>query len=402
MGSKAWEDIQAMVASLHLGDQRSLLAASVWATALETLPEPNRDMAGLIRLLDDPGLAYQKLGGWFAITTLIPERSRKPVEDLLALWRKCQPMLSDDCEAVSKVLTSLMTGHQSWGTPKVRLMDLVRAGPRVISVEGGDHEARSGHRQLTVMMLDQLLRELADPATPRPSRPVLIAIDPDCGAWLLTVLQRWRARLRARGICLLLHARDRMHVLSMLGLEQSVPLVSEVSTLVTEPRLAADVFARMGYAAQAFELVRPGELIVATSGRQIMRLAPINPDLVPIAGQPSMCTLPAYPAPWNDPAITAPLGAPLPPQPVVVITPAQRPRTVIVMPDGREFAQDEPRTSRAPSRARPSGKMPKPAETYVQRLPVTEPEFASTTRRLREALARRGGQPALPSSPRKI
>lgn len=401
-GPMAWDDIQAMVASLHLGDQPSLLAASVWAMALETLPEPDRDMAGLIRLFDDPGLAYQKLGGWFAITTLIAEDARKPVEDLLALWRKCQPMLGDDCEAVGKALTSLMTGHRHWGGPKVRLMDLVQAGPRVISVEAGEPEARCGRSQLTAMLLDQLLRELADPVTPFPSRPVLIAIDPDCGTCLLIVLQRWRARLRARGICLLLHARDQKQVRKILGLSLSDPVTSQVSTLVTERGSAADVFHRMGYADQAFELVRPGELIVATTGRQIMRLAPIDPEQVPVAALAAINKLPAYLAPWNAPAITAPSGAPLPPPPAIVIAPVKRPRTVIVMPDGREFAQDVQDTDRAPAKARYRRPTSEPSQMTTPPAPKLEREFASSTRRLREALARRGSLPARPPSSRKI
>lgn len=401
-GPMAWDDIQAMVASLHLGDQCSLLASSIWAMALETLPAANRDMTGLIRLLDDPGLAYQKLGGWFAITTLIAEDARKPVEELLALWRKCQPMLGDDCEAVSKALTSLMTGHRHWGVPRVRLMDLLQAGPRVISVEAGDHEPRSGRSQLTAMLLDQLLRELADPVTPLPPRPVLIAIDPDCGACLPSVLQRWRARLCARGICLLLHARDQGQVRAMLGLQQSDPVVAQVSTLITEPSSAADVFHRMGYADRAFKLVRPGELIVATTGRQIMRLAPIDPDQVPGSALPATYRRPTYQAPWSDPALTAPPGPPLPPPPAVVITPVKRPRTVIVMPDGHGFPQNRPTRDNAPAKSR--SRQPTPERPPVNALPVParELEFASSTRRLRQAMARRGGLPALPPSSRKF
>lgn len=423
-GPDAWEDIRAMVAPLQLGERRSVLVAAFWALALETLPEEDRTMDGLVALLDDPAHAYQLLGGWFAVTTLIPEQEREAARDLLRTWRARQPLLADDLTAVTDALCELMDGHRHWRLPKRRMMDLVQAGPRIISIEAGHGDPRSLRGRLPALLLGQLLRELAVSSGPELTRQVMIAVDPDCDAGLLNVLRNWRKDLKARGIILLLHLKDRAQVRSALGLHLRDDIAGQVSTLVAEPSMASDVLYRLGYTQQAFELTRPGELIVATAGRHMMRLRPIAPDQVAVPPVPVTDPSTAYAAPWSGPAITPPPGAPLPPPPTIVIKPVHRPRTVIVTPDGEEIHQgpedenqqeagaeerrrDHGRAERRQERPTPRPRQEAGARTQASSrdpTPTTPPapEFASSTRRLREALARRGGLPILPPPSRKL
>lgn len=424
-GADAWEDIQAMVAPLQLGERRSILVAAFWALALETQPEEDRTMEGLVALLDDPAHAYQLLGGWFAVTTLIPEQEREAVRDLLRTWRARQPLLADDLTAVTDALCELMDGHRHWRLPNRRMMDLVQAGPRIISIEAAKTDPRSLRGSLPGLLLGQLLRELADSSGPELTRQVMIAVDPDCGAGLLSVLRNWRKDLKARGIILLLHFKDRAQVRSALGLHLRDDIPGQVSTLVAEPSMASDVLYRLGYAQQAFELTRPGELIVATAGRHMMRLRPIAPDQVAVPPVPLTDPPASINVPWSGPAITPPPGAPLPPPPTIVIKPVHRPRTVIVTPDGEEIHQgpedesqpdagaEELRQERGHAERRQERTTPHPRQRAEARTqapnsgppsgPTTPaPEFASSTRRLREALARRGGLPILPPPSRKL
>lgn len=425
-GPDAWEDIRAMVAPLQLGERRSLLVAAFWALALETLPEEDRTMDGLVVLLDDPAHAYQLLGGWFAVTTLIPEQEREAVRDLLRTWRARQPLLADDLTAVADAPCELMDGHQHWRLPKRRMIDLVQAGPRIISIEAGHSDPRSLRGRLPALLLGQLLRELADSSGPELTRQVMIAVDPDCAAELLSVLRHWRGDLKARGIVLLLHLKDRAQVRSALGLHLRDDIAGQVSTLVAEPSMASDVLYRLGYAQQAFELTRPGELIVATAGRHMMRLRPITPDQVAVPPAPVTDPPASVNVPWSGPAITPPPGAPLPPPPTIVIKPVHRPRTVIVTPDGEEI-QQEPENEgpedenqpdagaeelwreRGHAERRQERTTPRPRQKAEARNqapnsgpPPPAPEFASSTRRLREALARRGGLPILPPPSRSL
>jgi hypothetical protein len=339
-GALAWADIRALTPALGFAGDEIVLAPALWAMGLETLPRTLRRAANLAEAVRGPRGAYARLGGWLRDTALVPEDERWRIATLLEAWRFDPDGLARTLHAVCRRFVSVSQPALQGAGPPRRLGDIVRAGAcaTIVLDDGGPDGARDGHHARMAAQLTALLLDLLDPTKAAPAWPILIAIDADAGDALLSVIDRFRTRLLERRVPLLIHAATPEIARVRLG-ARGGEVADAATAIVTTPsvRGLAPVFAPLGVSSDAVEDLMPGELLVASAGRRVMRLdaaRTIEPAVGRWLTMLGATTIDEVPPAWTRPAIdpapgpTLPVPPPQPPPP----PPAPPPPPVPVVP----------------------------------------------------------------------
>ena len=193
---------------------------------------------------------------------------------------------------------------------------------------------------------------------------------PDELARMITAVH---ADLKRSGVCFLVHARSTRDIRAAFKLGLQEPMCSVFDTVImTEPDYMSfiEVVDNRAISSEGVRHIRPGEILIAESGRLPVRLHPADPSMVRMASYTPTDKI-QRPEPWSEAAVSYPLGASLPKQ-VLVKIPKQK------VPKGQEIVP-VPVSQAAPTKASKSKQL------------VTKDDLTSGTARLMRALAKRAG-----------
>jgi hypothetical protein len=378
-GPLAWFDVRAMLYPCRFNERQLVLATALLVHALETAEPHRRTLADVVVASDDAPAIYARLNGWIDRTPLLVDPSHDQLRGLLDHWAQVPGQLVDDLALIRK---SLWAVQQGWhcsilGEDVPSLADIFIRGPRVASFEFKPrfpNEAIDPTR-LPLMQLTTLLRTLVG-ASPDDTRcPVLIAIEADVPKEVAWLAKAVLPQLKASSISLLVHSKSVSAVKDAFGIHAYSWLSDTFDTIVlSEPDVLTwkhtlDV-GRITLA--ALKSVRKGEIALVIKGKRPVRVHPADPAMVPILPSAPRLALDKASKLWGEAATSYPNGPTLP-EPKRVKISAQRHKTSQTTNNVQAFqTRDDVRTDVPQSQPL-----------------VTKDDMASSTARLKRALARR-------------
>jgi hypothetical protein len=383
-GTLAWFDIGAMLFPCGFNERQRILATAVLVYALETAPVHQRTLADVVRINDDGAEIYARLNGWIDKTPLLGMNARAQLQNLLDYWAQAQGQVADDLPIIRERLWAVQRGWQcsSYGEPLSAIDNVFTDGPRVVSFEMKPPRPDNGFDPLSLplMHLALLIRQLICEPTTTKRRPVIIALDADAppkAVWLINLI---RADLKVHGIGLLVRAFNAQGAHQAFELNAKTRLGEAFDTvIVTEPNSQTlnEINDPRHRSPIALASARLGEMVVVQKGKMPVRLHPADPDMVTVTLVGPELARADLLEPWSEAPIFYPNGAGLPkPKPVTI---PKQSATAIKASDG------VPVTRRRQSVA-PEKQQSKPL--------VTKDDLASSTARLRKALAKRTAAPS--------
>ena len=382
-GTLAWSDVRAMLHPCHFNERQLVLATAFLVHGLETALPHRRTLADVVCANDNPNEAFARLNGWIGKTPILGEKSKDQLQGLLEYWAQAQDQLADDLVIVRKRLwaTQYCWRYSSLGEPVLRLADIFMNGPRVASFEIRPRfpDDALDPVSLPLMQLTTLLRNLIGAPHNENRRPVLVAIEADLPSEVMDLIKAVRAKLKNCDVSLLVHGKSASAVRGAFGIDSQTWLSEAFDTvIITEPNTQAfrDVLNTRHITNAALASVRAGEVVVVASGRRPVRLHAVDPAMVPLVQAASKLMQNDAPEPWSEPAIIYPNGHNLPkpkpvsiPQQSAMTKQAPAAKTTII-------GRDDPSADRS----------------HTNPL-VSKDDLASSTARLKKALAKRASKP---------
>jgi hypothetical protein len=378
-GPLAWFDVRAMLYPCRFNERQLVLATALLLHALETAETHRRILADVVVASDDAPAIYARLNGWIDKTPLLVDPSHDQLRGLLDHWAQAPEQLVDDLALVRKSLWALQQGWHcsTLGEDVPSLADIFIHGPRVASFEFKPRFPNDAldPTSLSLMQLTTLLRTLVGASPDDTRRPILIAIEADVPKEVTWLVKAVRPQLRASSVSLLVHSKSVSAVKDAFGIHANSWLSDTFDTIVlSEPDVLTwkhtlDV-GRITLA--ALKSVRKGEIALVAKGKRPLRLHPADPAMVPIL--PSAPRLAHHKAsePWGEAATSYPNGPELPELKRVKIS-AQRGKAPLAAKAMQESqTRDNDRT-----------------DTPQSQPLVTKDDMASSTARLKRALAKR-------------
>jgi hypothetical protein len=378
-GPLAWFDVRAMLYPCRFNERQLVLATALLVHALETAEPHRRTLADVVVASDDAPAIYARLNGWIDKTPLLVEPSHDQLSGLLKHWAQVPEQLVEDLALVRKSLWAVQHGWHcsTLGEAVPSLSDIFVHGPRVASFEFKPRFPNGAldPTSLPLMQLTTLLRALVGAAPDDARRSVLIAIEADVPKEVAWLIKAVRPQLKACGVSLLVHAKSVNAVKDAFGIHANSWLSDTFDTIIlSEPdvltwRHTLDV-GRITLA--ALKSVRKGEIALVAKGKRPVRLHPVDPAMVPVLASTPKLTQDKATEPWASPAANYPNGPTLPELKRVKVG-AQRLRTSHTPNNVEAFeTRDDVRT-----------------QTPQSQPLVTKDDMASSTARLKRALAKR-------------
>jgi hypothetical protein len=375
----AWFDVRAMLYPCRFNERQLVLATALLVHALETADPHRRTLADVVVASDNAPALYARLNGWIDRTPLLVDPSHDQLRGLLDHWAQVPCQLVDDLALVRKSLWAVQQGWHcsTLGEAVQSIADIFIHGPRVASFEFKPRFPNEAldPTSLPVMQLTTLLRTLFGASPYDTRRPVLIAIEADVPKEVAWLVKAVRPQLKASSVSLLVHSKSvsavkdafSIHANSWLSNTFDTIVLSEPDVLTWKHTLNVG---RITFA--ALKSVRKGEIAFVEEGKRPVRLHPVDPDMVPIlSGAPRLAQDNAI-EPWGEAATSYPNGPALPETKRIKIA-ALRGKAPPAAKAMRE------------SQTRDNDRTDKP-----QRKPlVTKDDMASSTARLKRALAKR-------------
>lgn len=376
-GVLAWGDVWAMLSPCGFNERQRVLATALLVHGLETLRPADRTFAGVMEKLPSPDQLYGCLHGWLEATEILKPEAYDQVSGLLDYWAQTQEQVADDLAMIPERLWATQKGwsyYLGWA-PLPTLANICEYGPRVLSIEMRAKNARVDFDPVSLPLMHAItqLRILFREALTSGNRPVLVALEPDMPDELARMIKAVHAELKRSGVSFLVHARSTRDIRAAFKLGLQEPMCSVFDTVImTEPDYMSfiEVVDNRAISSEGVRHVRPGEILIAESGRLPVRLHAADPSMVRMAAYMPTDKI-QRPEPWSEAAVTYPLGASLPKQ-VVVKIPKQKVRK-------RQEIVPVPVSQDTPTKAPKS----KPL--------VTKDDLTSGTARLKRALAKRTG-----------
>jgi hypothetical protein len=378
-GPLAWFDVRAMLYPCRFNERQLVLATALLVHALETADPHRRTLADIVVANEDAPAIYARLNGWVDKTPLLVDPSHDQLRGLLDHWAQVPSQLVDDLALVRK---SLWAVQQGWhcsilGEAVLSLADTFVHGPRVASFEFKPRLPNEAldPTSLPLMQLTTLLRTLVGAAPDDARRPVLIAIEADVPKEVAWLIKAVRPQLKTCGVSLLVNAKSVSAVKDAFGIHANSWLSDTFDTIVlSEPDVVTwkhtlDV-GRITLA--ALKSVRRGEVALVAKGKRPVRLHPADPAMMPILPSAPRLAQDNASEPWSEPASHYSNGPALP-EPKRGKIAAQRPKTSPKTNSGQALqTRDNDRT-----------------DTPQSKPLVTKDDMASSTARLKRALAKR-------------
>jgi hypothetical protein len=378
-GPLAWFDVRAMLYPCRFNERQLVLATALLVHALEIAESHRRTLADVVVARDDAPAIYARLNGWIDRTPLLVDPSQDQLRGLLDHWAQVPGQLVDDLALVRKSLWAVQQGWHcsTLGEAVPSLADIFIHGPRVASFEFKPRFPNDALDpiSLPLMQLTTLLRTLVGASPDDTRRPVLIAIEADVPKEVAWLIKAVRPQLKACGVSLLVHSKSVNAVKNAFGIHANSWLSETFDTIVlSEPEVLTwkhtlDV-GRTTLA--ALKSVRKGEIAFAAEGKRPVRLHPVDPDMVPVLASAPRLAQDKASEPWGEAATNYPNGPALPETKRIRIA-AHRGKASPVSNSVQE--------SRPHNNARTDQPQSKPL--------VTKDDMASSTARLKRALAKR-------------
>ncbi len=378
-GPLAWFDVRAMLYPCRFNERQLVLATALLVHALETAEPHRRTLADVVVSSDDAPAIYARLNGWIDKTPLLVDPSHDQLRGLLDHWAQVPEQLVDDLALVRKILWAVQQGWHcsTLGEAVPSLADTFTTGPRVISFEfkprfPNDALDPTG---LPLMQLTTLLRTLVGASPDDARRPVLIAIEADVAKEATWLIKAVRPQLKACGISLLVQSKSVNAVKDAFGIHANSWLSDTFDTIIlsTPDVLTWKHTLNVGrITLAALESVRKDEIALVAKSKRPERLHPADPEMVPILASAPRLAQDTASEPWSEPASHYPNGPALP-EPKRVKIAAHRPKTSQKTNNVQAFqTRDGVRT-----------------DTPQSKPLVTKDDMASSTARLKRALAKR-------------
>jgi hypothetical protein len=254
-------------------------------------------------------------------------------------------------------------------------------GPRIVSFEMKSQMPDDGFNTLSLplMHLALLIRQLIREPTTTKRRPVIIALDADASpkaVWLINLI---RADLKLQGIGLLVRAYNAQGARKSFELDEQTRLGDAFDTvIVTEPNSQTlnEVIDSRHISPMALASPRLGEVVVVQAGKMPVRLHPADLKKVTVIPTGAELAKGDLLEPWSEAPNVYPSGTGLPkPKPVKIPT---------------QSVKVTKASDSAPMAARRQPVAPKKQQSKPL---VTRDDLASSTARLRKALAKRTAAP---------
>jgi hypothetical protein len=378
-GPLAWFDVRAMLYPCRFNERQLVLATALLVHALETAEPHRRTLADVVVASDDASAIYARLNGWIDKTPLLVDPSHDQLCGLLDHWAQVPDQLVDDLALVRKSLWAVQQGWHcsTLGEAGPSLADIFIHGPRVASFEiklRFPNEALDP-TSLPIMQLTTLLRTLVGASPDGARRRVLIAVEADVPKEVTWLVKAVRPQLRASSVSLLVHSKSVSAVKDAFGIHANSWLSDTFDTIVlSEPDVLTwkHTLGVGRITLAALKSVRKGEIALVTKGKRPVRLHPVDPALVPVLAIAPRLAQDTASEPWGEPAAHYPNGPALPETKRIKIA-AQRGKASPVSNSVQE--------SRPHNDARTDQPQSKPL--------VTKDDMASSTARLKRALAKR-------------
>jgi hypothetical protein len=383
-GTMAWFDIGAMLFPRGFNERQRILATVLLVHGLERAPVHQRTLADVVRVNDDAGEVYARLSGWIDTTPLLGMNARAQLQTLLDYWAQAQDQVADDLPIIRERLWAVQRGWpcSTYSQPLPCIAEVFTSGPRIVSFEMKPQMPDDGFDTLSLplMHLALLIRQLIREPTTTKRRPVIIALDADApprAVWLINLI---RADLKLHGIGLLVRASNAQGGRKAFELDAKTRLGEAFDTIiVTAPnsQTLSEVMDSRHISLLALASARPSEVVVVQAGKAPVRLHPADPKMV--MGPPASPKLAKVDLrePWSEAPVVYTSRAGLP-KPKPVIIPKQRVKV--------SKASDS-----VPMAAR---KQPEASEKQQSKPLATKDDLASSTARLRKALAKRTAPPS--------
>jgi hypothetical protein len=310
---------------------------------------------------------------------LLVDPSHDQLRGLLDHWAQVPSQLVDDLALVRK---SLWAVQQAWhcstlGEDVPSLADIFIHGPRVASFEFKPRFPNDAldPTSLPLMQLTTLLRTLVGATPDNARRHVLIAVEADVPKEVAWLIKAVRPQLKACGVSPLVHSKSVNAIKDAFGIHANSWLSDTFDTIIlSEPDVLTwkhtlDV-GRITLA--ALKSVRKGEVALVAKGKRPVRLHPVDPAMVPVLASAPRLAHDKATEPWGEAATNYPNGPALPETKRIRIA-AKRGKASPVSISVQE--------SRPHNDARTDQPQSKPL--------VTKDDMASSTARLKRALAKR-------------
>jgi hypothetical protein len=390
-GPLAWFDVRAMLYPCRFNECQLVLATALLVHALETAEPHRRTLADVVVASDDAPAIYARLNGWIDKTPLLVDPSHDQLHGLLDHWAQVPEQLVDDLALVRKSLWAVQQGWHcsTLGEDVPSIASIFTTGPRVASFEIKPRFPSEGldPTSLPLMQLTTLLRTLVGAAPDDTRRPVLIAVEADVPKEVAWLIKAVRPQLKACGVSLLVHSKSVNSVKEAFGIHANSWLSDTFDTIIlSEPDvLTWKHTLNVGrITLAALKSVRKGEIALVAKGKRPVRLHPVDPAMVPVLARAGRLAQDRASEPWSEAATNYPNGPALPETKRIKIA-AQRPKTSQTTNNVQAFqTRDDVRTDAPQSQPL-----------------VTKDDMASSTARLKRALAKRSK--ATPSTkPRTI
>jgi hypothetical protein len=378
-GPLAWFDVRAMLYPCSFKERQLVLATALLVHALETAEPHRRTLADVVVASDNAPAIYARLNGWIDKTPLLVNPSHDQLRGLLDHWAQVPEQLVDDLALVRKSLWAVQQGWHcsTLGEDVPSLADIFIHGPRVASFEFKPRFPNEAidPTSLPLMQLTTLLRTLVGAAPDDARRSVLIAIEADVPKEVTWLVKAVRPQLKACRVSLLVHSKSVSAVKDAFGIHADswlsdtfyTIILSEPDVLIWKHTLNVG---RITLA--ALKSVRKGEIALVAKSKRPVRFHPADPAMVPILPSAQRLALDKASEPWSEAATSYPNGHTLP-KPKRVKIAAQRHKTSQTTNNVQAFqTRDDVRTDKLQS---------KPL--------VTKDDMASSTARLKRALAKR-------------
>jgi hypothetical protein len=390
-GPLAWFDVRAILYPCRFNERQLVLATALLVHALETAEPHRRTFADVVVASDDAPAIYARLNGWIDKTPLLVDPSYDQLRGLLDHWAQVPEQLVDDLALVRKSLWAVQQGWHcsTLGEDVPSLADIFTTGTRVASFEIKPRFPGEGldRASLPIMQLTTLLRTLVGASPDDARRPVLIAIEADVPKEVAWLVKAVRPQLKTCGVSLLVHSKSVNAVKEAFGIHANSWLSDTFDTIIlSEPDVLTwkhtlDV-GRITLA--ALKSVRKGEVALVAKGKTPVRLHPADPAMVPVlAGAPRLAQDKAS-EPWGEAAADYPNGPALP-EPKLGKIAAQRGKAPLA---AKAMQKSQTRDNDS-------------TDTPQSKPLVTKDDMASSTARLKRALAKRSAT-ATSTKPRTI
>jgi hypothetical protein len=373
----AWGDVWAMLSPCGFNERQRVLATVLLVHGLETLRPADRTFAGVMEKLAGPEQLYARLHGWLGATEILKPEAYDQVSGLLDYWAQTQEQVAEDLAMTPEHLWATQRGwsyYLGWA-PLPTLANICEYGPRILSIEIRAKNTRNDFDPVSLPLMHAItqLHILFREALTSGNRPILVALEPDMPDELARMIKAVHADLKRSGVSFLVHARSTRDILNAFRLGLQKPMRSVFDTVImTEPNYMSfiEVVDNRAISSEGVRHVRPGEVLIAETGRLPVRLHPADPSMVRMASYTQTDQI-QRPEPWSEAAASYPLGASLPKQ-VVVKIPKQKVtkrQELVPVPVSQDAPPNRPKS--------------KPL--------VTKDDLTSGTARLKRALAKRTG-----------